>query len=103
MNEKLKIYGKNEENQSQMKFAKRATCEFFSAFFFAARWIRTEKVNTDRKIAQFFAGFFQILKRRKTALQLNRTETLQPVKKNADVILNTHGRAYIKILFITAQ
>ena len=25
------------------------------------------------------------------------------LKKNADVMLYTHGRAYIKILFITAQ
>ena len=33
MNEKLKIYGKNGENQSQMKFPKRATCKFFSALF----------------------------------------------------------------------
>ena len=52
MNKKLKIYGENGENQSQMnssvtkkcfksqrpglpadKFAKRATCEFFSALF----------------------------------------------------------------------
>ena len=78
------------------KFAKRS-------FIFTARWIRTQKVNAGRKIGQFFVGFFHILKRRKTALQLNRTETLQPVKKNADVILYTHGRAYRKILFITAQ
>ena len=35
----------------------------------------------DRKIGQFFAGFFHISKRRKTALQLNRTETLKPGKK----------------------
>ena len=40
----------------------------FFGFIFAAHWIRTEKVNADRKIGQFFAGFFRILKRRKTAL-----------------------------------
>ena len=33
----------------------------------------------------------------------NRTETLQLVKKNADVILYMHGRACTKILFMTAQ
>ena len=49
-------------------------------------------VNDDRKIGQFFAGFFHISKRRKTALQLKRTETLKPGKKNAHVILFTHGR-----------
>ena len=38
-------------------------------------------VNADRKIGQFFAGFFHISKRRKTAPQLNRTETLKPGKK----------------------
>ena len=50
-------------------------------------------MNADRKIGQFFAGFFHISKRRKTALQHNRTETLKPAKKNAHVILFTHGRA----------
>ena len=75
------------------KFAKRATCEFFSAFFFVACWIRTQKVNADRKIEQFFTGFFHISKRRETALQLNRTKTLKPSKQNAHVILFTHGRA----------
>ena len=38
-------------------------------------------VNDDRKIGQFFAGFFHISKRRKTALQLNKTETLKPGEK----------------------
>ena len=61
-------------------------------------------VDADRKIRQIFAGFFHISKRRKTALQLNRTETLKPgKKKNAHVILFTHGRALIRILFIAAQ
>ena len=50
-------------------------------------------VNADREIGQFFAGFFHISKRRRTASQLNRTETLKPGKKNAQVILFTHGRA----------
>ena len=68
----------------------RATCKFFCCSL-----DQDLKVNADRKIGQFFAGFFHILKRRKTALQ--------PVKKNADVNLFTHGRAYIKILFIMAQ
>ena len=49
-------------------------------------------MNADRKIGQFFAGFFHISKRRKTALQLNRKETLRPGKKSAHVILFTHGR-----------
>ena len=40
-------------------------------------------MNADRKIGQFFAGFFHISKRRKTALQLNRKETLRPGKKSA--------------------
>ena len=60
-------------------------------------------VNADRKVGQFFAGFFHISKRRKTALQLNRTETLKPDNKNAHVILFRHGCAKIKILFIAAQ
>ena len=34
-------------------------------------------VNADRKIGQFFAGFFHISKRRKTALQLNKKENLK--------------------------
>ena len=38
-------------------------------------------VNADRKIGKFFAGFFHISKRRRTASQLNRTETLKPGKK----------------------
>ena len=38
-------------------------------------------VNADRKIGQFFAGFFHISKRRKTALQLNRKENLKPGEK----------------------
>ena len=59
-------------------------------------------VNADRKIGKFFAGFFHISKGRKTALQLNRKETLKPGKRNAHVILFTHGRAKIKILFIAA-
>ena len=50
-------------------------------------------VNADRKIGQLFSGFFHISKRRKTALQLNRTETLKPGEKNNHVILFTHGRA----------
>ena len=50
-------------------------------------------VNADRKIGQLFSGFFHISKRRKTALQLNRTETLKPGEKNNRVILFTHGRA----------
>ena len=43
------------------------------------------------------------MKRSKTAPQLNRTETLKPGKKNAHVILITHGRAKVKFLFIVAQ
>ena len=51
-------------------------------------------VNADRKIGQFFAGFFHISKRRKTALQLYRKENLKPgEKKNAHVILFTLKRA----------
>ena len=75
---------------------------FFRLYFYCSL-DQDLKVNTDRKTGQFFAGFFHILKRRKTALQLNRTETLELVLKNADVILYTHGRAYIKILFMTIQ
>ena len=51
-------------------------------------------VDADRKIGQIFPGFFHISKRRKPARQLNRKETLKPgKKKNAHVILFTHGRA----------
>ena len=87
----------------KFKFAKRATCKFFSALFLLLVGSGPKKVNANRKIGQFFVGFFHILKRTKSVLQLNRTETLQLVLKNADVILYTHARAYIKILFITAQ
>ena len=62
-----------------------------------------QKGNANRKIGQIFAGFFYIFKTRKTVPQLNRTKTLQPVKRNADIILFTHWRAYKKILFIMAQ
>ena len=77
------------------KFAKRATCEFFFkfGFIFAACWIRTEKVNADRKIGQFFAGFFHILKTKKSVLQLKRRQLCSQGKKNAHVILFTHERA----------
>ena len=50
-------------------------------------------VNADRKIGQFFAGFFHISKRRKTALQLNKKENLKLGEKNAHVILFTLERA----------
>ena len=52
----------------------------FFGFIFVACWIRTLKVNANRKIGQFFSDFFHISKRKKTALQLNRTETLKPGK-----------------------
>ena len=47
---------------------------FLIRLYFAACWIRTLKGNADTKIGQFFAGFFHILKRRKTALQLKRRQ-----------------------------
>ena len=65
--------------------------------FLLEKWkIRLAEVCTDpdRKIGQFFAGFFHILKRRKSALQLKRRQLCSQVKKkNAHVILFTHGRA----------
>ena len=39
------------------------------------------KRSMHRKIGQFFTGFFHISKKKKTALQLNRTEILMPGKK----------------------
>ena len=68
---------------SSDKFAKRVTCEFFfnSTLFLLLVWIRTLRVKADRKIGQFFAGFFHILKRRKTALQLKRRQLCSQVKK----------------------
>ena len=48
-------------------------------------------VDADSKIGKFFAGFFHISKIRKTALQLNKKETLKPGKENAHFILFTHG------------
>ena len=89
MNEKLKIYGENGENQSQMnscQFATRATSEFFSG-------LSLMLVGSGLKRSMLFAGLFHISKRRKAALQLHKTETLKPGKKNAHVILFTHGRA----------
>ena len=51
-------------------------------------------VNAYRKIGQFFAGFFHILKRRKTALHFKRRQLRSQVeKKKAHVDLFTHGRA----------
>ena len=41
------------------------------------------KVNGDREIGQFFAGFFHISKRRKTALQLNRDGNSEARQYNA--------------------
>ena len=72
--------------QNFLQLVFRQICEtgnlrVFLGFSFVACWIRIWKVNADRKIGQFFAGFFHISKRRKTALQLNRTETLKPGKK----------------------
>ena len=64
---------------SSDKFAKRATYEFFSALFLLL-------VGSGPKIS----------KRRKTALQPNRMETLKPgkkKKKNVHVILFTRRRA----------
>ena len=63
---------------SSDKFAKRATCELFSALFLLLVGSGPIRSMPIKKIGQFFAGFFHISKRRKTALQLNRTETLKP-------------------------
>ena len=79
MNEKLKIYGENGENQSQMnssvtkkcfksqrpglpadKFAKRATCEFFSALFLLLvgsgpkRSMPIEKLGSSSLVSSIF-------------------------------------------------
>ena len=65
---------------SSDKFAKRATCDFFYALFFLfvgsgpKRSIPMEKLASSSLV-------FHISKRRKSALQLNRTETLKPGKK----------------------
>ena len=50
-------------------------------------------------VLRWFLPYFK----EKTALKLNKTETLKPGEKNAHVILFTHGRAKIKILFIFIQ
>ena len=90
-------------NWSFDKFAKRAT-SFFWALFLLLVGSRPKKSMPIEKIGQFFAGFFHNSKIRKTASQLNRTGTQKPgKKKTAYVILFTHGRAYINILFKAAQ
>ena len=72
---------------SSDKFAKRATYEFFSALFLLL-------VGSGPKIS----------KRRKTALQPNRTETLEPGKKKKKKMFTSSylhaGVRKIKILFI---
>ena len=65
----------------------------FSALFLLLAGSGPKRPTPIEKFGQFFAGFFHISKRSKTALQLNRTETLKPDKKNAHVILFTHRRA----------
>ena len=66
---------------SSDKFAKRATCEFFSALFLLLVGSGPKRSMPIEKIGQFFSGFFLYFKGRKTALKLNRTETMKPGKK----------------------
>ena len=82
---------RNGENQSQMNS------------WMNSQWIRTLKINADWKIGQFFAGFFRIPKRGKLQCSLTGQKFWSQGKKKAHVILFTHGRAQIKILFIATQ
>ena len=84
MNEKLKIYRENGENQSQRnscQFAKRATSEFFSGLSLMLvgsglkRSMPIEKLGSSSLVSSIFQ------REVKTALQLYRTETLKPGKK----------------------
>ena len=47
---------------------------FNSALYLLLVGSGPKKVNADTKIGQFFAGFFHVLKRRKTALRLKRRQ-----------------------------
>ena len=83
MNEKLKIYGENGENQSQMNSSVTKKCfksqrpkllgRFFRIYFCCL-------LDQDRKIGQFFAGFFHISKR-KLLCSLTRRKIWSLVKK----------------------
>ena len=79
MNEKLKIYGENGENQNQMNSS-------VSKNVLKVKDPKLSRVlivqnNVYAAVHGAIAGFFHISKRRKTALQLNRTETLKPGEK----------------------
>ena len=45
--------------------------QVFFGFIFASRWIRTQEVNADRKIGQFFAGFFPYFKEKENCTALH--------------------------------
>ena len=90
MNEKLKIYAKWRKSKlNELKChpaglptnLRNVQLASFFRLYFCCLLDQDLKVNADRKIGQFFVGFFHISKRRKTSLQLNRTETLKPGKK----------------------
>ena len=85
----LKNYGENGENQSQIKSQRPEVIRVLTnlrnvqlvSFFRLYFCCLLDQDLKGRKIGKFFAGFFHISKRRKTAPQLNRTETLKPGKK----------------------
>ena len=72
MNEKLKIYGENGENQSKMNSS---VCK--NVLKVKDPRVLIVQNNVYAAVHGAIAGFFHISKRRKTALQLNRTETLK--------------------------
>ena len=96
MNEKLKIYGENGENQSQMnscQFAKPATSEFFSGLSLMLvgsglkRSMLIEKLGSSSLVSSIFQ------REGKLHCSFTGRKLLSQVKKNAHVILFMHGRA----------
>ena len=87
MNEKLKIYGENGENQSQMNSS--VSKNVLKVKDPKLSRILINQNNVYAALHGAIAGFFHISKRRKTALQLNRTETLKQSKKTAHVIVHS--------------
>lgn len=66
-------------------------CGLFSALFFEMVGLGPKRSISVKRNGHLFAGFFHITEK-ETSMQLNKTATLQPRKKN-HVILFMHGCA----------
>ena len=79
---------------SSDKFAKRATCEFFfNSALFCCLFDQDLKGQCRYKNWALLRWFLPYFTEKENCTAAQKTTTLQPGKKNAHVILFTHGRA----------